>query len=192
MSFSKPLGEREKALEEAFFREANAKLIEALRARRAEAEQRDALSKALGIADETVLLPLRRLGIRVETVAALVLAPLFAVAWADHQLDDDERRQLIAAEAHYGIDPNSDAGKLLASWLEARPHETLLEAWVSYAQELCKTLQATEREGLRSEIVGRARHIVRGFEKAFLRGRGISRAESEVLEKIEAAFSGAK
>ena len=74
MTFSKPLSEREKALEEAFFREANAKLIETLRARRDEAEQREALSKALGIADESVLTPLRRLGIRVETVAALVLA----------------------------------------------------------------------------------------------------------------------
>jgi hypothetical protein len=189
MSFSKPLGEREKALEEAFFRDANAKLIEALRARRAEAEQLDALSKALGIADESVLSPLRRLGVRVESVAALVLAPLFAVAWADHQLDDNERRQLIAAEQHYGIDPNSDAGKLLASWLEARPHESLLEAWVGYAQELCKTLKPAEREGLRREIVERARHITRGFEKTFLRGRGITRAEADVLAKIEAAFA---
>jgi len=192
MSFSKPLGDREKALEEAFFRDANAKLIEALRARRAEAEQLDALSKALGIANESVLSPLRQLGIRVESVAALVLAPLFAVAWADHQLDDNERRQLIAAEKHYGIDPHSDAGKLLASWLEARPHESLLEAWFGYAQELCKTLQPDVREGLRKEIVERARHIARGFEKTFLRGQGIKRAEADVLAKVEAAFADGK
>ncbi len=191
MSFSKPLAEREKALEEAFFRDANAKLIEALRARRAQTEQRDALAKIVGVADETVLAPLLALGIRAESVAALVLAPLVAVAWADRQLDDDERRQLIAAETHYGIDPKSEAGKLLESWLDARPHESLIDAWASYVQELCKTLQPADRERLRSEIVGRARHIVRGFEKTFVRGHGPSRAESDALAKVEAALSGA-
>lgn len=189
MSFSKPLTEREKALEEAFFREQNARLIESLKAKKAQSEQQEALSRVLGVQDAAVLAPLLGLGVRAESVAALVLAPLVAVAWADRQLDDDERRAILAAEQHYGIDPKSEAGKLLSTWLEARPHESLLEVWSAYVKQLVKSLKPAERERLRGEILERSSRIARAFEKTFLRGGGPTRAEADVLAKIEAAFS---
>lgn len=188
MSFSKPLNEREKALEEAFFREQNARLIESLRAKKTETAEREQLARVIGVHDESILAPLHALGIRAENVAALVLAPLVAVAWADHQLDANERRALIEAEKHFGIDPESDAGRLLATWLAARPHESLLEAWTSYVKQLCSVLAPDERGKLRNEIVRRASALARAFEKSFLRGGGPTRAEADVLAKIEAAF----
>lgn len=188
MSFSKPLAEREKALEDAFFREENERLIASLRAKKAEAEERQALAKTLGVGDEAVIAPLLKLGVRAENVAALMLAPLVAIAWADRQLDDDERRQVIAAGEHYGIDPESDAGKLLATWLAARPHESLIDVWAGFADELGRSLSPAERDSLRTEIVERARSIARAFEKSLLRGRGPGAAEAAVLAKIEAAF----
>lgn len=191
MSYSKPLAEREKALEEAFFREQNAHLIDALRAKQARSAQQQALARVLGVPDDAVLSPLITLGVRSENVAALVLAPLVAVAWADRQLDPAERRAILAAESQYGIDPESEAGRLLASWLEARPHESLLDAWSGYVKLLCKVLKPDEREGLRNEIVGRSSRIARAFEKSLLRGGGPTRAESEALAKIEAAFADA-
>lgn len=191
MSFSKPLTEREKALEEAFFREQNAKLIESLRAKKAQSEQQEALAKVLGVRNDAVLTPLLGLGVRAESVAALVLAPLVAVAWADHQLDDDERRAIVAAEQHYGIDPASEAGRLLSTWLEARPHESLLDAWTAYVRALAPSLAPAERDRLRDEILERSGRIARAFEKSFLRGGGPTRAEAAVLAKIEAAFAGA-
>lgn len=189
MSFSKPLTEREKALEEAFFREQNARLIESLRAKKAQSEQQEALSRVLGVRDDAVLAPLLGLGVRAESVTALVLAPLVAVAWADRQLDDEERRAILAAEEHYGIDPKSEAGKLLSTWLEARPHESLIEVWSAYVKVLVKSLQPAERERLRSEILERSSRIARAFEKTFLRGGAPNRAEAGVLAKIEAAFA---
>ena len=189
MSYSKPLAEREKGLEEAFFREQNAHLIEALRGTQARSDQQQALAGVLGVRDDTILAPLIALGIRAENVTALVLAPLVAVAWADRQLDPKERRTILAAEAQYGIDPKSEAGKLLASWLEARPHESLLDAWSGYVKLLCKVLQPAERERLRSEVVERSSRIARAFEKSILRGGGPTRTETEALAKIEAAFA---
>ena len=192
MRFSSPLSDREKALEDAFFRKENEKLIASLRAKKAQSEQLAALAKVLGVGNEAVLTPLLSLGVRAESCAALVLAPLVAVAWADHQLDDDERRRVVEAGQHYGIDPQSDAGKLLATWLAARPHESLIDVWASFAQELGKALQPTERDRLQNEIVERSRSIARAFEKSFLRGGGPSRAEAEVLAKIEKAFGSLK
>jgi hypothetical protein len=191
MSFSNPLTERLKALEDAFFREQNARLVEALRARQAQAEQKNALSAVLGVRDDSVLAPLVELGVRGESVTALVLAPLVAVAWADHRLEDHERQAILAAEQHYGIAPDSEAGKLLASWLEARPHESLLEAWSTYVSALCKVLKPAERDRLREEIVGRSERIAEAFKKTFLRAGATNSAEEEVLTKIRAAFSGA-
>ncbi len=139
MSYSRPLTEREKALEEAFFRDQNARLIESLRAKKAAATQKEALAAAIGV--------------RAENVAALVLAPLVAVAWADHQLDAEERRALIEAEQHFGIDPDSESDRLLATWLAARPHESLLDAWTSYGHQLCRVLAPDDRPRQRDEIV---------------------------------------
>lgn len=189
MSFSKPLSDREKALEDAFFREENERLIASLKARKAESEQLASLSKVLGIGNEAVLKPLLGLGVRTESVAALVLAPLVAVAWADRQLDEGERKAVLAAGQHYGIDPKSEAGQLLSIWLEARPHESLIDAWASYAEELMKVLQPAEKDRLRGEILERANAVARAIEKSFFRGRGPSKAEAEVLAKIERALA---
>jgi len=188
MTYSKPLAEREKALEDAFFREENERLIESLRAKQARAAREEALAGVLGVRDHAILAPLIGLGVRAENVAALVLAPLVAVAWADHQLDPEERRALLAAERHYGIDPESDAGRLLDDWLASRPHDSLLDAWSGYVGALARVLSPGDRDRLRAEIVGRADRIARAFEKTFLRGGGPSRAELDVLAKIEAAF----
>ena len=192
MSFSKPLAEREKALEDAFFREENERLIASLRAKKAEAEQRQALAKILGVGNDAVIAPLLKLGVRAENVAALLLAPLVAIAWADRQLDDAERSQVVAAGQHYGIDPASDAGKLLETWLAARPHESLIDVWASFAQEIGRALAPAERDSLHDEIVARAKSIAHAFEKSLLRGRGPGQAEAAVLAKIEAAFGARK
>jgi len=192
LTYTKPLIEREKALEGAFFRERNARLLETLQARHQHAERQTALATALGVADQATLAPLLALGVRAENVAALVLAPLVAVAWADHQLESEERRAILAAEAAYGIDPASEAGRLIHGWLEARPHDSLLEAWSGYVKQLCRVLQPAERERLRSEIVGRSNHVVRTLERAVRRGHGAGRAELAVLARIEAAFAGSQ
>jgi hypothetical protein len=188
MSRSRPLAEREKAFEDLFFRKESERLLEAMRARKSREEQFAALSGALGVDAPELIDPLLDLGLREESVTALVLAPLVVVAWADRMLDNEERRSILRAEEHFGIDPKSEAGRLLEVWLDHRPHESLLDAWAAYVGELCRVLEPNERTQLRDDVVARSRRISRAVEKTFLRGGGPAEAEKAVLEKIEAAF----
>ena len=76
-----------RALEDAFFTKENARLLEQLK----EKQKREALREVVQIKDETFLDRLIELGIGPETVLALTLVPLIAVAWADGTLDSRER-----------------------------------------------------------------------------------------------------
>lgn len=58
MSYASPLAERERALEEAFFRKENQRLLAEMRARETRVEQRLALAEVLGSRDEKILDPL--------------------------------------------------------------------------------------------------------------------------------------
>jgi hypothetical protein len=188
MSRSGPLSEREKAFEDLFFRKESERLVEAMRARKTRKEQFAALSGVLGVEAPELIDPLLDLEFRGENVAALVLAPLVAVAWADHRLDSEERRSILKAKDDFGIDPQSEAGQLLAIWLDHRPHESLLDAWAAYVGELCRVLEPDERTKLRDDVIGRSKRIANAVEKSFLRSGGATEAENAVLEKIEAAF----
>lgn len=189
MSYKKPLAERERALEDAFFREESERLLAEMRERQTRQAQVEALSAVLGLRDERIIEPLIDLGIREENVTALMMAPLVAVAWADRTLDNEERYELLEAENDLGIDPQSEAGKLLSVWLTHRPHENLIDAWAAYVKELCRVLAPAERARLRDDVSGWSWRIARAIEKSFLRGGGPSAAERAVLDQIEAAFA---
>ena len=188
MSFRRPFADRERAFEEAFFRKESARLINAMHEREVRAKQLEALSAAVGIDDLNILNPLADLGVNDDNAAALVLAPLIAIAWADRTLDSDERHALLKAESAHGIDPESESGKLFASWLDRRPHESLIDAWAAYMNAVCDNLDDAERKQLRDDITSRAERIAHSPEKALLRGGGPTEAELAILEKITAAF----
>lgn len=188
MSGSGPLSEREKALEDLFFRKESERLLEAMRDRKTREEHFAALSSVLGVDSPELINPLLDLELRAENAAVLVLAPFISVAWADHQLDNEERHSILKAEDDFGIDRKSDAGQLLEVWLDHRPHESLLDAWAAYVGELCRVLEPDVRTKLRDDVVSRSRRIARAVEKSLLRGGGPTDAENAVLERIEAAF----
>ena len=179
MPYTKPLAERERALEDAFFRKESERLLAAMRERKSREARIEALSGVLGLRDERIIEPLLDLGIREENVTALVMAPLVAVAWADRTLDSEERYTLLEAESDLGIDPKSPAGELLSVWLSHRPHENLIDAWSAYVKE---------RTRLREDVSSWSWRIARAIEKSFFRGGGPSEAERAVLDRIEAAF----
>src|SRR5690242_3342880 len=80
------LRDRERALEDEFFRREDQRLLEHLGALRVAASTREALAKASGITDPVLLDMLVAHGIKAETVAALSFVPLLEVAWADGRL----------------------------------------------------------------------------------------------------------
>jgi tellurite resistance protein len=115
------LEDRRKALEEQFFKKQDAELLQRMREQRAEQERRQALATASGVRDEAALEAMVQADIGPETLAALGLVPLVAVAWADGKLDDDEREAVLSAARGLGLEEGGPADRLLVGWRSSRP-----------------------------------------------------------------------
>ena len=144
------------ALEEEFFRKQEAALLNQLRAAQTKESAQEALAAATGVRDSAVLHKLNTLGITSDTLLALGLVPLVAIAWADGALDDKERRAITASLDTAGIVADSPASQLVQSWLSSPPPASMLEAWLSYTAALAAALSPTERNNLRDSVLGRA------------------------------------
>ena len=190
MRHSNPLAERERALENAFFQKETERLLEKMRKKDSRDAQMKSLANVLGVDKAGILEPLLDLGLRESNISALVIAPLVSIAWADGQMDNEERRLITKFEIALGVDPDSEAGELVDLWLHHRPHESLIDIWARYVGELCEVLSDETCKKLRDDIVSRASRIARAFEKSFLRGGGPTAEEKAVIRKIEDAFSG--
>ena len=92
------LDERRKALEDEFFRTKDNENIEKLRAEASAREKLGSLRKVSGISDEKLLGKMIDLGISEETLCAIRLVPMVAVAWArseEHTSELQSRTNLV-------------------------------------------------------------------------------------------------
>ena len=189
MADEKFLGDRRTALEEEFFRKHNAKLLERLRADTTRAEARALMAAASGVGNEAVLDLLLDHGMTPATVAAIALAPLVAVAWADRKLEEKERRAVLDEAATAGVSPGSPGYELLDGWLREPPPPTLLTAWGEYARELRAALSEEERREFRDTLLRRARAVANAAGRFGGLGSKMSDAEKATLQIIESALS---
>ena len=183
------LGDRRRALEEEFFRKQENALLNQLRTAQAKESAQEALAAATGVRDSTVLHKLSTLGITSDTLLALGLVPLVAIAWADGTLDDKER-QAIANLGVAGIVADSPTGQLVQSWLSNSPPASMLEAWSSYTSALAAELSPTERTNLRDSVLGRARAVAEAAGGFLGFGNRVSTAEEELLQQLAQVFGG--
>ncbi len=183
----KSMDDRADALEDLFFAKREQQLIERHRRERAQAEQRDQLIAASGISDPAVIDSLIAQGMRAETLLALSLFPLVAVAWADDSLDPKERDAVRKAATSSGISEGSDSLALLDQWLAEKPAPEVFAAWRDYTQALARSLAPGAREQLRREIIGRARRVAQAAG-GVLGLMAITAAEETALAKLSAAF----
>ena len=182
------LGDRKRALEEEFFRKQENALLNQLRTTQARESAQEALAAATGVRDSTVLHKLSALGITSDTLLALGLVPLVAIAWADGALDDKERHAIVASLGVAGIAADSPAGQLVQTWLSSPPPASMLEAWSSYTAALAAELSPTERHNLRDSVLGRARAVAEAAGGFLGFGKRVSQAEAELLQTFARAF----
>jgi hypothetical protein len=180
------LRDREKSLEDEFFRREDKRLIERLNELKAAEATRDALAKASGVSKPAVLEELMQLGIRAETVVALFTVPLIEVAWADGTLDAKERRAIVDRA---GVARDSRAGALLESWLDRRPDPKLLAAWSHLVQGMCEQLDADGVARLRTGLLEGAAAVAASSGGVLAVGSKVSRSEAAMLARLEAAFA---
>ena len=182
------LSDRRKALEESFFSKREAKLLEQIQEERRLEEGLQALAGECGVEDEKVLAALMHAGIEAETLAALTLIPLVAVAWANGTIETAEREAVLEAAERSGVSKGEPPFELLEAWLAFRPPDTLMESWLGYARELRTLLSDEEREVVRNDIAERAFKIADAAGGIMGLGSRVSRAEKVVLEQIKDAI----
>lgn len=181
------LDERRQALEEAFYRKQDEALRSQIRTAREHASAREALAAQSPRAEAVLLDRLVELGIRVESLAALMLVPLVEVAWADGTMDPREREAVLNAALASGVEPGSPSHALLESWTQERPPSALYESWKEYVASLCHELSADHRWHLEEQLLGRARSVARAAG-GFLGVAKVSKPEEEVIARLEQAF----
>ncbi len=177
------------ALEETFFAHENKRLLEELRAKHRDQKQREAITAALGGADDAVAKRLLELGFESATVMALAIVPLAMVAWADGEVQAKERTAILAVAAERGLVPGEPAHTLLTSWLENRPSQELHDAWKRYVASMWPRLTEAERTDMRERVLGRARQVAEAAGGFLGLGSKISKAEEQVLDELTLALS---
>ena len=170
-----------RALEDAFFTKENARLLEQLK----EKQKREALREVVQIKDETFLDRLIELGIGPETVLALTLVPLIAVAWADGTLDGRERDAIIKAAEQKGVSPETAGHQLLETWLSRRPERELFDSWKQYVRGIWETFTDEGRQRMRERTLDWALAVAEasgGFLGVISK---VSPAERVVIKELE-------
>jgi len=184
------LANRRKALEEAFFQKQNEKLKAKLRVATEREASRCELRGAFPHAKDEVIERFIDHGLDVEAVSALGLVPCVMVAWANGELGQREREEVLAAARENGLDPSGKPYTLLASWLVEQPSASLIDLWSHYVVAVCKGLSPDEQTRMRERVVGLAQAVARATGGFLGFGDKISDAEQRVLDRIEQAFRG--
>src|SRR5262245_54856544 len=187
MSSDDFLGDRRKALEEAFFSKENERHLAELRDELAHKKSKEELRTASGITDDLALEHLVSLGVSAKTLVALTLVPLIHVAWADGKMNEREREAVLMAAAGKGIEPRTASYRLLETWLAQPSDPILFEAWRTYINELSSSLVPGQRGLLKSQILAFAQSVAESAG-GFLGIKTVSAAEQAALAQIEAAF----
>jgi hypothetical protein len=183
------LGDRRVALEEAFFAKQSEELRRRLRDMDQARRNKEALSAASGITDDAVLGKLAALNIGSDTLAALSLVPLVAVAWADGSIDEKERSVAFSKAAEMGLDKEGIGHQLFKQWLADPPSAALLATWKDYIGALSAAMSPEAVVALRQELLDRARAVADAAGGILGLVMRVSPAEENVLKELEQAFS---
>ena len=183
--------ERERSLEEEYFRTHDAKLIEKLRERGKVEEIAEALAVKLQIDDPALLSRIMALGVTLDTGPAFLLAPLVQVAWAEGDVTDREREKVLRIATERGIEPSSPAHAQLQAWLRKRPADAIFATAVEAIKTGLSVLTPAERADRIKRIVDACREVASasgGLGRLLGLGTGVSSEEESILDAMAATL----
>ncbi len=181
------LEDRGKALEDAFFAKKNRELLDKVKQDLDAANARGELKDATGITEDDMLDRILATGVNSQSLAAMTIAPLVLVAWADGSIDTKEHEAIASAAEKAGIQPGTMAYQLLQGWLSEKPDDSLKEAWTDYTKAISEKLQAGDKVKLSEQVLGRCKSVAESAG-GFLGLGTISGKEQVVLDSLAAAF----
>jgi len=178
-----------KTLEDAFFAKENARLLQQMRDRAKQQERRAAMREVVRVDDDGLIDHLIELGLEPQTVLALQLVPLAAIAWADGQIEPRERDAVLKAAAAQGVPPDSVAARMLDGWLSQQPGAELVDAWKRQMRALWPSLSPKERVDIRASALERARSVAEAAGGFLGLTSRISPQEKAVLDDLAQALA---
>lgn len=171
-----PLEGRRKAQEEDYFRKQNDEAKRKLAAKQALQE--------FGINDQDLMKKLLEAGFSADSARALFLVPLIEVAWADGQVQEDERRAVLELMKQREIEEGSEAYRCASDWLETKPTDQKFRV----ASELLKpVVDELKKSGQDTSewILEAAQKVANATGGLFGFGWNmISKEEKEILVKL--------
>ena len=186
-------GDREKAMEETYFRQEDARLLKKLQ----EKAQLDDIALALGeklqVDNPDLLMRVREAGVSLDTAPALFLAPLVQVAWAGGGVSKAEHHAVLRLARGRGVDPASPAYAQIEEWLKHRPDDSLFETAVEVIKYGFSVLPPDEREKRITSVVDACHEVAEasgstlGLVLGFKNVMGLSsvdESEADMLDLI--------
>ena len=180
-----PLKGRERALEEVFFAQQEEALLRRMREADKSRSQKEAIAAVLPITDDVLLDRLVELGLGPQSAAALGLAPLVFVAWADGTIDRAEREAVLRAARGAGLEHEKEVLALLEYWLKTPPSPKLRQVWQDYTLAVMAALPSGSRQDLARRTLDRARAVADAAGGFLGLSSRVSEAEAKVLAELE-------
>jgi hypothetical protein len=181
--------DRERWLEEEYFRKKQEELIERMRRKVALESKIQELGRALNITDRSVLEALLDLGYTPDLARLAYFVPLVQVAWADGKVSHQERGAILEFARKSGIEEGSLAETQLKSWLDQRPSDEFFSVSLLALQAIIAALPKEEQEAARERILADAKAIAATTGGVLGLGNKISDAEQEAIERIAAELA---
>lgn len=183
--------DRAAALENEFYKRVDDELLRNMRRDLAEREAKEAIRSASGIQNDEVLAELVRIEVQAETLAAVSLIPLVAIAWADGKVADGERAKILAVEGEAGISPESLSHQLLNHWLDHDPGEELFSTWKHFVHELRGRISLMICPLLDRDLIDRAEAVAKASGGYWSYG-SVSPRENRVLAEVRKVLEEAR
>src|SRR5262245_56199310 len=139
------LKDRQRGSEADFFNKHDAKLIQRIRERAQLPEIAAALADKLRVEDPGLLQRVVGLGLTRETGAAILVAPLVQVAWADGEVSARERTVVLELAAARGVVAGTPPHAQVVAWLDERPRAELFDVATEVFRVGFAVLPAAER-----------------------------------------------
>ena len=183
-------GDREKAMEDNFFRQEDEKLLAKLRQNARLDEITVALAEKLHVDNPELLGRVRGLGITGETAPAFYLAPLVQVAWASGSVSRKEHDTVLRLARAREIEEGSPAFAQLAEWLRARPSDELFDTAVEVLKFGFAVLPLKEREERIKRVLDACHEVAsvsgKGLTTLLALGNTVLSSEEATLDAITA------
>jgi hypothetical protein len=184
MSDKDIFAERERWLEEEYFRKKNQELVEKLHRQQAHQAERRQIAEIICVADQDVIDALQSLGYTADTVQLLYLIPLVQVAWSEGGAADREREMILNVAETQGIRPGSLAHQHLIQWLTVKPSKRFFEDNLHAIRVIFELLPPEQREAGRRNLIAACSQIASIVEGGIMGRARISEEERFLIDHI--------